>query len=158
MRKESGEITTDIPEMLKICTDFYKSLYNQTVPIPESTMKSCPGTEEIPVFTEEEVERTIKRMKTHKAHEMDGITSDIITLGGQTVLAYRTNIFDNILKTKQIPDSCHEAKMVILYKKETPQTSRTTDLPAPCHTATSYKFVLKELWIIVNQPREQARF
>ena len=41
-----------------------------------------PYTEEIPEFTEEEVERAIKRMKRHKAQGVDGITSDIIKLGG----------------------------------------------------------------------------
>ena len=53
-------------------------------------MKSGPDTEEIPEFTEEEVERAIKRMKRHKAQGMDGITSDIIKLGGQIVLTYLT--------------------------------------------------------------------
>ena len=110
MRKESGEITTDREEILKICTNFYKSLYTQTVPTPESTMKSSPDTEEIPEFTKEEVERDIKRMKRHKAQGVDGITSDIIKLGGPFVLIYLTNIFNNILKTKQIRDSWHEAK------------------------------------------------
>ena len=106
MRKESGEITADREEVLKICANFYKSLYTQTVPTPESTMKSSPDTEEIPEFTEEEeVERAIKRMKRHKAQGVDGITSDIIKLGGPVVLTYLTNIFNNILKSKQIPDS-----------------------------------------------------
>ena len=70
MRKESGEITSDREEILKICANFYKSrLYTQTMPTPESTMKSRPDTEEIPKFTEEEeVETAIKRMKKHKAH------------------------------------------------------------------------------------------
>ena len=104
MRKESGEITTDREEILKICANFYKSLYTQTVPTPESTMKSSPDTEEIPGFTEEEVERAIKRMKRHKAQGVGGITSDIIKLGGPVVLTYLTNIFNNI-KTKQIHDS-----------------------------------------------------
>ena len=62
MRKESGEITSDREEILKICAHFYKSLYTQTVPIPEIAMKSSPDTEEIAKFTEE-VERAIKRMK-----------------------------------------------------------------------------------------------
>ena len=50
------------------------------MPTPESTMKSSPGTEEIPEFTEKEVERAIKRMKRHKTQGMDGVISDIITL------------------------------------------------------------------------------
>ena len=57
MRKESGEITSDREEILKICTDFYKLLYIQTVPTPKSKMKSNSDTEEIPEFTDEEVER-----------------------------------------------------------------------------------------------------
>ena len=73
------------------------------------------------MFTEEEVERAIKRMKKHKAQGMDGITSDIIKLGGPIVLTYLTNIFNNILKTKQIPDSWHEAKILILFKKGDPK-------------------------------------
>ena len=67
MRKESGEITADREGILKICAIFYKSLYTQIVPTPESTMKSSPDTEEIPKVTEEEVQRAIKRMKRHKA-------------------------------------------------------------------------------------------
>ena len=70
MRKESGEITSDREEILRTCRDFYKSLYTQTVPSPESTIKSSPDTEEIPEFTEE-VESAIKRMKRHKA-QWDG--------------------------------------------------------------------------------------
>ena len=45
-------------------------------------MESSPDTEEIPEFTEEEVEIAIKRMKRHKAQGMDGITSDIINREG----------------------------------------------------------------------------
>ena len=83
MRNVSGEITPDREEILKLCADFYKSLYTQTVLTPESTMKSSPDTEEIPEFTEGEVERAIKRMKRHKAYGVDGITSDIIKLEGE---------------------------------------------------------------------------
>ena len=61
MRKQSGEITSDREEILKIFANFYKALYTQAVPTPENTMKSSPDTEEIPKFTEEEVERAIKR-------------------------------------------------------------------------------------------------
>ena len=59
-------------------------------------------------------------MKRHKAYGMDGITSDTIRLGGQIVLTYSTNIINNILKTKQIHYSWHEAKMVTLLKKGSP--------------------------------------
>ena len=66
----------------------HANFYTQTVPTPESTMKSSPDIDEIPEFTEEEVERAIKRMKRHKAQGVDGITSEIIKLGGPIVLTY----------------------------------------------------------------------
>ena len=160
MRKESGE--TDREEMLKISVIFYKSLHTQTVPTPESTMKSSPDTEEIPEFTEEEVERAIKRMKRHKAQGVDGITSDIIKLGGPIVLTYLTNIFNNILKTKRIPDSWHEAKIVILFKKG---DHKDIKIYRPISLLShSYKIFTRllqtrfERTLDENQPREQAGF
>ena len=133
MRKESGEITSDREEILKIYANFCKSLFTQTVPTPENTLKSSPDTEEVPKFTEEEVERAIKRMQRQTAQGMDGITSDIIKWGwggggGQIVLTYLTNIFNNILQTKQIPDTWHEAEIIILFRKGDPKTSRTVGL------------------------------
>ena len=162
MRKESGEITTNREEILKICANFYKSLYTQTVPTPESTMKSSPGTEEIPEFTEEEVERAIKRMKRHKAQGVDGITSDIIKLGGPMVLTYLTNIFNNILRTKQIPDSWHEAKIVILFKKGDPKDIKNyRPISLLSHSYKIFTRLLQtriERTLDENQPREQAGF
>ena len=162
MRKESGEITTNREEILKICANFYKSLYTQTVPTPESTMKSSPDTEEIPGFTEEEVERAIKRMKRHKVQGVDGITSDIIKLGGPMVLTYLTNIFNNILKTKQIPDSWHEAKIVILFKKGDPKDIKNyRSISLLSHSYKIFTRLLQtriERTLDENQPREQAGF
>ena len=62
--------------------------------------------------------RAIKRMNRHKAEGLDGITCDIIKLLGQIVLTYLTNIFNITLRTNQIPDSWHEAKTIILFKRE----------------------------------------
>ena len=61
MRKESGEITPGREENLEMCVDFYKSLFTQTIPTPESAMKSSSDTGEIPEFIEEEVEADIKK-------------------------------------------------------------------------------------------------
>ena len=152
MRKESGEITTDREEILKTCANFYKSLYTQTMPTPESTMKSSPDTEEIPEITEE-VERAMKR---HKAQGVDGITSDIIKL------TYLTNIFNNILKTKQISDSWHEAKIVIQFKKGDPKDIKNyRPISLLSHSYKIFTRLLQtriERTLDENQPREQAGF
>ena len=123
-------------------------------------MKSSPDTEGVPEFTEEEVGRAIKKMKRHKTQGMNGITSDIITLGASIVLTYLTNVFNNILKTKQIPDSWHEAKKkVILFKKGDHKDIRPISL-----LLQSYKIFTRllqsriERTLDENQPREQAGF
>ena len=45
----------------------------------------------------------------------------MINLVGQSVLTYITNIFTKILKTKQIFESLHEAKKVILFEEGDPK-------------------------------------
>ena len=97
---------------------------------------------------------------------MDGITSDIITLGegggGQIVLTYQTNIINNILKTKQIPDSWYEAKIVILFKKEDPKDFK--NYRPISLLSQSFKIFTTLLQTIIkrtldkNQLREQAGF
>ena len=125
-------------------------------------MKSSPDTKEIPGFTEEEVDRAMKRMKRHKGQGVDGITSDIIKLGGPIVLTYLTNIFNNILKTKQIPDTWHEAKIVILFKKGDPKDIKNyRPISLPSHSYKIFTRLLQtriERTLDENQPREQACF
>ena len=125
-------------------------------------MTSSPGTEEISRFTEEEVEKAIKRMNRHKAQGVDRITSDIIKLGEPIVLTYLTNIFNNILKTKQIPDSWHEAKIVILFKKgDAKDTKNYRPISLQSHSYKIFTRLLQtriERTLDKNQPREQAGF
>ena len=131
------------------------------MPTPKSTMKSSRGTEEISGFTEE-VERAIKWIKRHKVHGMDGTKSDVIKLGTQIALTHLTNIFNNILKTKQIPNNWHEAKIVILFKKGDRKDSKNYKPISPL--SHSYKIFTRLLQTISertldeNQPREQAGF
>ena len=47
IRKESGIITADREEFLRICTDFYKSLYDQTKHTLESTVTNYADSEDM---------------------------------------------------------------------------------------------------------------
>ena len=59
--------------------------------------------------------------------------------GGQNVLTYLENIFNNVLKTKHVPGSWHEAKILIIFKKqETPQTLSTRGPLAFFHIASKH--------------------
>ena len=56
-------------------------------------------------------------MQKHKAPGKDDITSDIILLAGQQTIAKLTDAYNIILRTKEIPKTWEEAKVIILYKK-----------------------------------------
>ena len=93
---------------------------------------------------------------------MDGITSDIIKLGQPVALIYLTNIFNNILKAKQIPVSCHEAKVIILFKKGDPRDIKNyRPISLLSHSYNIFTRLLQsrnERTLDKNQPREQAGF
>ena len=77
-------------------------------------------------------------------------------------LTYLTNIFNNILKTKQIPDSWHEAKIVILFKKGDPKDIKNyRPISLLSHSYKIFTRLLQtriERTLGENQPREQAGF
>ena len=78
------------------------------------------------------------------------------------VLTYLTNIFNNILKTKQIPDSWHEAKIVILFKNGDPKDIKNyRPISLLSHSYKIFTRLLQtriERTLDENQPREQAGF
>ena len=91
---------------------------------------------------------------------MDRNTSDIIKLGGQIVLADLTYISHNILKTQQISDSWHEAKIVILFKKKKYRPIRLMSHSYKIFIVTkysqdTYRLESKELWIKTSQESKQ---
>ena len=44
--------------------------------------------------------------------------------GERIVFTYQTNVFNDILQPKQIPDSWHEAKVLIPFKRAIPRTHK----------------------------------
>ena len=91
---------------------------------------------------------------------MDGIESGAIKLVGQMVFIYLTNIFNNILKIKQIPDSWYEAKILILFKKEDPKDIKNySPINLLSHSYNIFTRLLQtriERFLDENQLREQS--
>ena len=61
MLKENGETTNDREEIMDICLNFYKSLYDKAVETPSDLLKTRTNTEEVPPFLEKEIEDAMKR-------------------------------------------------------------------------------------------------
>ena len=75
---------------------------------------------------------------------------------------YKSNIFNNILKTKQIPDCWHETKIVILFKKgDLKDIKNYRPISLLSHSYKIFTRLLQtriERALDENQPREQAGF
>ena len=101
-RKESGEITSD------------RNLWEHTqISINSFMTKQCPRRKvQCEIKSRHRRNSRVYRRKGGNCHKKDdklkthgtyGITSYNINLGGESVLTYVSNIFNNILNTKQIP-------------------------------------------------------
>ena len=162
MIKENGETTNDREEILSICSNFYKKLYTKTVEKPQNIIERSPEQEQVPKFTEDEIENTLKFLKKGKAPGIDNITSDVLKIGGQEVIKALTTIFNDILETQEIPEAWKEAKVIILHKKgDRKDIKNYRPVSLLSHTYKLFTRAIQnrmEKVLDENQPREQAGF
>ncbi|GFN91089.1 hypothetical protein PoB_001759500 [Plakobranchus ocellatus] len=81
------------------------------------TLTSSPDQKKIQPFLEEEVKETLDEMKKKKVPGNDGITSDVMKIRGLQVTKYMTKVYNEVLKSKEIPICWKEAKDTLLEKK-----------------------------------------
>ena len=129
----------------------------------KSPEKSPPtNITEIEPFTPAEVLKIIKKLQKHKAPGKDDITSDIILLAGQQTIAKLTDAYNIILRTKEIPKTWEEAKVIILYKKgDRRDIKNYRPISLLAHSYKIFTRLLEsriEVQLDANQPREQAGF
>ncbi|GFO49212.1 RNA-directed DNA polymerase from mobile element jockey [Plakobranchus ocellatus] len=106
---------------MTICQTFYGKLYEQTTPDQLTTLTSSPDKEEIPPFLEEEVKETLDEMKKKKAPGNDGITSDVMKIGRPQVIKYMKKVYNEVLKSEEIPICWKEAKIITIHEKGDPK-------------------------------------
>ncbi|GFN76769.1 endonuclease-reverse transcriptase [Plakobranchus ocellatus] len=92
---------------------------NNSRPTNDLIIKSRQS-KKIPRFLEEEVKQTLDEMKKKKAPRNDGITRDVMKIGGSQVIQYMTKVYDEVLKSKEILICWKEAKAMIIHKKVNP--------------------------------------
>ena len=122
-------------------------------------MKSSPHTEEITEYTEEEMKKAIERIKDTKPMEWLEFKVKLWNWdrgsgggGGTNCPELPNKHFQYILKPKQIPDSWHEGKLVILFRKGDPKdTINYRPLSLLSH---SYKICIR-LWMKTSQESKQ---
>ncbi|GFO27289.1 endonuclease-reverse transcriptase [Plakobranchus ocellatus] len=85
-------------EKLEEDMEIERKLYEQTTPDQPMTLTSSPIKEKMQPFLQEEVKETLDEMKKKKAPKNDGITSDVMKIGGPQVIKYMTKVYNEVLK------------------------------------------------------------
>jgi len=115
LRNKEGTLTHDREGINEVATEFYRELYSS--PEAPISLVMLDSQEREPYFLYEEVSRVVKKLKENKATGPDGISNEHVKYGGKTLIKILTELFNEILETKQIPKSWKLSKIILLFKK-----------------------------------------
>lgn len=162
-KKKDGKITEKRPEILKAATEFYRNLYqSQKLGQVVSEYDTSTDEEEIPEILNEETIKAISTQKNDKAPGSDLITNEILKITSPVIGPMLTNIFNEIIKTENIPEDWTKSTIILLHKKGNKgdiANYRPISLMSNIYKVFS-KIILLRITNILeeNQPKEQAGF
>ena len=120
----------------------YKELVDQDI---ESIQSICEAAERpVKPVTQEEVQKTLNKLKNNKAMDSMGLCSEHLNLGGQTVTEFLTGMLNCLIRSKAVSVVLKEGLLTPIYKKGDP-----TD-PGNYRGVTVTLVLLKVLEHVVN--------
>ena len=160
VKKPDGTVIRNRENIVQVVAEFYKNLYDSK----DSTMsqKSEDGAKDVPHILSSEVDEAIRRMKNGKSPGDDGISIDVLKLGGEELSKVLLKLFNKCLLENNIPDDWNNAIVILIHKKgdkEDLRNYRPISL-----LSVLYKIFTKilsnrlEKILDSSQPREQAGF
>jgi len=75
------------------------------------------GSEEVPEINIGELEIALHQMKNRKSPGEDQITSEMIKIGGETLISHVRLLLNECLTESNIPTKWQNAEAILLYKK-----------------------------------------
>lgn len=120
------------------------------------------GRRECPPILVSEVERAVNSMKMEKAPGKDGISSEMLKLGGEQLWKILVERFSHYLDMCKIPSQWKESRTILLYKKGDREDLK--NYRPICLLSQIYKLFTKIILTRLSehldgqQPREQAGF
>jgi len=84
IRKLYGSVVRNKNKIVEVVAEFYKDLYSSIEPTPDKPQTS-ETTDDIPDILPGEVDKAVKQMKKGKSSGDDGISIDVLTVGGKEI-------------------------------------------------------------------------
>ena len=112
IKSSKGKILTEKIEILERWASFYENLYSGNQDHPEIVT-----TDTIPKILLEEVQHILKILKRKKAAGPDGISPELLKLGGPFLEQLLLKLFNNMISTGIFPEDFKKSEIVTIFKK-----------------------------------------
>lgn len=143
-------------------TEFFETLFNSNCE-PETLLNNINITTSNSIhLTDTDIETAIDKLKNEKSPDSDGIQAEMIKYAKNTLLPILTKLFNEIIRTQQIPTQWQESTIILLHKKG--NHNDINNYRPISIISTLYKLFSKTLYNAMkkslndNQPKEQAGF
>ena len=114
---ENG-VSASEKKQMEIITNHFKERFQGRV---EEEIKEMEPTEMERPFTEENIRKSVSRLKNNKSPGIDDISAEMISYSHKIVYQQIPDIFNEIAKTSNILDEVIEGMLVLLTKLGKPQ-------------------------------------
>lgn len=109
---KEGNVQHDKSRIMAVIQEYYEELYssNQANPIGEHrTNIMNVGSEDVLEISIQEIELALKLLKTGRAPEEDGVTVEMLKLGGDALLKAIGTLLNKCLQSNKIPEQWQNA-------------------------------------------------
>ena len=160
LRDKSGVLVESREGMEAVCKEFYTDLLSSKRKVPPPALPESSD-KPLPVLISE-VRCAIQEMDVGKAPGKDGVTAEILKIGGHRLWKELAERFSRYLELKRIPRVWKVSKTILLHKKgekEDLKNYRSICLLSQIYKVFT-KIITKRITSILDeqQPREQAGF
>lgn len=122
MKNNQGEVIVERSKITEIIENFYRKLYDQSVPAPDNRGKPREavlnvGSEDLQMIDGPELRAALRQLKNSKAPGEDLVTGEMLKIGGDTLEQALLVLLNKCLEEGRIPDQWQNAEVVLLFKK-----------------------------------------
>lgn len=123
IKNSNGTLLTNKEDIKKTIQLFYENLYKSRntnrdeFNIVQRHRVLNANSEDIPKISTEEIKAALKQMKNKRAPGEDGVTIDMIKMGGDKLLDIVKLLLDKCIEEGKVPDTWNNAEVILLHKK-----------------------------------------